>query len=523
MSSSPSKTEHRAEGTLGEIVPGQASAGGRAQLEQQRYEQAWLALGEQILRGRSFSGRERHHAFVGLGGGRFAEASAAVGVDLPEDGRALVAADFDGDGDLDVAIGHRSAPTLRLLRNDAPQGARIGLRLVAGAQNRDAVGATIRVWGEAADGSPRGPFLAAVVAGDAFLGQSSPELRVGLGDTARLTKVVVRWPGGGRSELAGATFALGHRHSVVRGQSGDATVADLGAFLPSTSASESAPWQARNKPTARVFFTAPVPMPPVPIRDVRGDQQLRAAPGRALLIVLWASWCKPCLAELRALGPALAALEAEGIDVMALSVDGLPEGERPSPEQSAEVLRRLGYRGASGLAEPGAVAALEALHGALTMTRPPLPLPTSALIDPRGDLAAFYEGPVQLEKVRADAKVGDRIEERRAAAVANPSAKALPGGRWLHAAPTLDWQALAQGLQQAGLGELAVAILKRRLLRHPKLAAAYNDLGVAVAELGDLRQAELLFARAREMDPDDPSAAKNLRRVRAELQARPGR
>ena len=59
------------------------------------YLQNWNALSSMIVRGRSFSGFERHCAFLNVGSNPdgklapFANVSAATGFDLIDDGRAL--------------------------------------------------------------------------------------------------------------------------------------------------------------------------------------------------------------------------------------------------------------------------------------------------------------------------------------------------------------------------------------------------------------------------------------------------
>jgi len=79
-----------------------------------------------ISAGRSFSGRERHCAYLDTGkpaGGdplRFVNVSATTGLDLPDDGRGLALTDWDQDGDLDVWISNRTAPRLRFFATMYP-------------------------------------------------------------------------------------------------------------------------------------------------------------------------------------------------------------------------------------------------------------------------------------------------------------------------------------------------------------------------------------------------------------------
>ena len=81
-----------------------------------------------IVRGRSFSGFERHCAFLNVGSNPdgklapFANVSAATGFDFIDDGRALARVDWDRDGDLDFWTTNRQAPRLRLLKNNLPSG-----------------------------------------------------------------------------------------------------------------------------------------------------------------------------------------------------------------------------------------------------------------------------------------------------------------------------------------------------------------------------------------------------------------
>ncbi len=109
-------------------------------------------LQRMLREGRSFSGNERHCAFLNTGGsvaadGRFATVSALTGFDFPDDGRGLVTTDWDHDGDLDVWISNRTAPRLRFLRNDLPSGtgAFVALSLQGDGvtTNRDAIGARV--------------------------------------------------------------------------------------------------------------------------------------------------------------------------------------------------------------------------------------------------------------------------------------------------------------------------------------------------------------------------------------------
>lgn len=518
MSQSPNPTSPSSDAPAPAAAPQAAPA-----TPQERYQRAWAALGEQILRGRSFSGRERHHAFLGAGGGRFVEASAAVGFDFPEDGRALAVADLDDDGDLDLVVSHRSAPRLRLLRNDAPRGRVLGLRLRGAAGNADAIGAVVRVEATAADGTPRGPFVAAVTAGDGFLAQASPSLRIGLGDVSAITAVEVRWPGGRTSRHDGADFAIDASYDLahdaarptLRKRFDAPTPAALAAAAanaptPATSDAHAAP--TRRGP-ARVFFAASVPLPPLPYATVAGPSNLTPRPGRSLLAVLWAPWCTPCRAELAALQARAAELDRAGLDVVALSVDGLAEGKQPAAATVAAQARELGFVGATGVATPALLAAIEALHAYLTLSHQPLPLPTSFLIDRQGDLAAVTKGALDIDRTLADAAVGRRADERAAAEAISVDGRGLAQGRWLDSGRTLDWGGLAHALASGRLANLAVAVLDARMQRTPDDPAAHNDLGVLLARLGDLPRARERFARAVALAPDNRAYRANLDRA----------
>jgi len=87
------------------------------------------------------------HLFRGLGGGRFAQVETQSGPDLgrPLVGRGAAYADFDNDGDLDIAITTNNGPAL-LLRNDGGNAnGWVRIRLEGRMSSRDALGAVVRL------------------------------------------------------------------------------------------------------------------------------------------------------------------------------------------------------------------------------------------------------------------------------------------------------------------------------------------------------------------------------------------
>ena len=110
----------------------------------QSYLDGWRATYELVRRGKSWSGHERNCCFLNTGSERFADVSAAAGLDHEIDGRALAVVDWDQDGALDLVATARSGPRVRLLHNTGTPGHHhLALRLVDDGANRDAIGARV--------------------------------------------------------------------------------------------------------------------------------------------------------------------------------------------------------------------------------------------------------------------------------------------------------------------------------------------------------------------------------------------
>ncbi len=113
-------------------------------------------------------------------------------------------------------------------------------------------------------------------------------------------------------------------------------------------------------------------------------EALRPKGGRPVLVHLWASWCKPCVAEWPALVEWLRPLPDRGVDVVTLSVD-----EPDTVPAAAKVLARLGR-------VPGRAFAAS-LDDALPAIRERDPdwdgsLPATFLLDGKGALAVSQHG-----------------------------------------------------------------------------------------------------------------------------------
>ena len=105
-------------------------------------------------------------------------------------GRGLAVADYDDDGDLDLAFNPNNRRA-SLLRNDGGNGAGhwITLKLNGTRANRDALGALVSV---SAGGRTQ---VREVRSASSYMSQNDMRLHFGLGKAAKVDTITVRWPG----------------------------------------------------------------------------------------------------------------------------------------------------------------------------------------------------------------------------------------------------------------------------------------------------------------------------------------
>ena len=485
------------------------------------YLESLRALHERLDEGLSFSGNERNCVFLNLGeaglnpgeaGSAFANASAVSGLDFPDDGRGVAFLDLEGDGDLDVAISNRTAPRLRLMRNELPADDRfVALRLEGdgAGTNRDAVGARVEL------ATTDGVLRRSVRAGEGFLSQSSRWLHFGLGDSEPTGTVTVHWPGGGRETLSGVE--AGRRYRIVQA-SGRAEPGPAPARRTPLDPRAQAPPVATTG--ARVVLAPRPPAPSLTLRpfDASEPVAVEAGQGRPVLVNIWASWCVPCRFELQDLANEEDALRAAGLEIAALSTDGM--GDVPTTTEAAarSFMDEIGFPFPHGMATEETLDKVEIVKRSLFDRRFPLSLPFSMLLDGEGRVAVLYRGGVTADDLLADLELLE-------APAADLRAKSAPfPGRWYTNPPKdVSLASYARWYEERFPAESVVLLRRSVEVERARLAAvgaaSFERQGARDRLFRSLRRLTVLESRggndeaaaryaraALDLEPDDPAA-----------------
>ena len=157
------------------------------------------------LKGRSLSGYQQKRVWLNDGQGHFSEVAQLVGVTDKYDGRAIAFADFDNRGVLDVVAANQRAPLLLYKNKVSPQNHWIQFDLEGSRSNRSAIGAQVRVFW---NGQQQ---VQEVSGGSGFCSQNQRRLHFGLGRTADISRVEIRWPSGLKQTLTSPATDRIHR------------------------------------------------------------------------------------------------------------------------------------------------------------------------------------------------------------------------------------------------------------------------------------------------------------------------
>lgn len=414
----------------------------------------------------SFSGYERNRLFVPSAGQQTrVEASAVLGLDFDHDGRSVAPIDFDGDGDLDLAI--MSLQGLQLVMNSSPRRNWARLTLEATTSEPMALGAQVIV--RAGDRAQ----LDRVRLTAGFHTQVSPELHFGLGD-ADTFDLEVRWPTGTSDTHRG--LRANRRYEIAEGRRPDLKA------LPA--------WSASNRPTVGRRFDVGVEA------KTLDGAAAKIAAGGPVLVNFWAPWCEGCDREM----PALAELARRG----KLSVVGV-SAEVKDVASVRAFLAKHGVDYGQRLATDAAVASFFGGGGEMT-------LPASFLFDGNLKLRRTWLRTVdvaEIEAALADAPVSAE-DYMSQAEMFMARRDYISGLQAMREAVRLDPDEpltrtnLAVAALTARVWPEAEAAAREVLKRSPTEARAWEVLVLALEGAGRDRAARAATRDGLKRLPDDP-------------------
>jgi tetratricopeptide (TPR) repeat protein len=425
------------------------------------YEQGWNAVNELIRADSTWSGYERNVFYANNRDGTFSDVSGAVGLDFVEDGRSFALSDFDHDGRLEVFLKNRNSPQLRLLKNVISDlSSSIVFRLKGTSSNRDAIGAVVTIETE------HGRQSKTLHAGSGFLSQHSKEIFFGLGAAKSGVRASIHWPSGGMQEFH--DLPANHRIWIEEASEKIHTEPFQPFNAPKKESAGVAPSgrevvSSENLPTnVETWLLAPVSAPDFTLPDsARRMHTLAILHGKPALLAIGTTKSPDWLEQLKALDRVQAYWQKRGLGVIAIDVDVDTEGSKGEPAAhhsfSFPMLR----------ASEDVASIYNILYRYLFDRHRDLTLPTSFLLNEKGEIVKVYQGHTDPGRVERDV---ERI-------------------------PTTASERLALALPFRGVTD------SREFSRN------YLSLGSVFYQRGYLEQAETSFQRAL---ADDPSSAEAL-------------
>ena len=499
------------------------------------YEQGWSAINELIRADGTWSGYERNIFYANNGDGTFSDISGVIGLDFLEDGRAFALADFDLDGRLEVFLKNRNGPQLRVLKNvmeNLPPS--IAFRLRGIKSNRDAIGAVVTVETEL------GRQNRSVQAGSGFLSQHTKDLFFGLGTAKGPVQASIRWPSGLLQEVR--DLPMNHRVWVEEGSEPtriEAFKIQAGQRLTDANTANSVPQRIEELPTtAETWLLAPVEAPDFSLPDIAGQLlTLSSLHGKPVLLNLWAVDSARCAQDWNTFNRHHAAWKTQGLQLLAVNLD-LPAND----DKVRAILRehRLLFPILRGSEDVAAI--FNILYRYLFDRHRDLTLPTSFLINPKGEIVKIYLGPVDPRHVEQDFRhIPDTSAERLARALPFPGVTdTIEFGRnylsygsvffqrgYMDQAAASFQIALRDDPSSAealyGIGSVFLdqqknaearesfeRALKLRASYPDTLANSWNNLGLLAAREGRTGEAVVCFQKALKLSPDHLIALDNL-------------
>ena len=430
-----------------------------------KYKQGWRALNRLLHQDRSFSGRERNCAFINCEGKGFADNSAISGFDFPDDARAVVATDWDFDGDLDIWISCRNAPRIRLLENRSVNKSDwLGIKLEGdGSQvNKDAIGAKVHVLTDQSDK----PIIRTVYAGDGFLSQSGTFLHFGLGNIGKLNKVLVFWPDGTSYEVKGinksAYYSIKYGNDIAQS-------IKIPELEPTTESPQNI---YPDEDEARIVLPAKLPLP-----DIKELPKIQ----RPMLINLWSASCQPCIEELQEWSNNIKIIEESGLHIQLLNVDIEPPKNSQYPFANSPISLK-------------GIRTLDLFQKGVLDRWVDLPVPSSFLMDQYGEVAVIYKGKVSTNQVISDFKLLNANHEQR-------RSMALPfEGLFISPLPKPDPRRISSQFLDADQPKEALAYLQKFNNRYPNdpdvlrmIKILKGGLGIPINEATEMMAAANSF------------------------------
>jgi tetratricopeptide (TPR) repeat protein len=149
----------------------------------------WVDL---VAVGETKEGKGEVRLFRNLGADGFKDVTNDVGLDKIQlkEPRAIITGDYNHDGATDLLITQNHGPAVLLRNEGGNQNHWLGLSLKGLADNKSAIGTKVEVFA----GGNRQKFE--IAGSNGYLGQNSPYLTVGLGDSKQADIVRMLWPTG---------------------------------------------------------------------------------------------------------------------------------------------------------------------------------------------------------------------------------------------------------------------------------------------------------------------------------------
>jgi tetratricopeptide (TPR) repeat protein len=485
------------------------------------YEQGWSAINELIRADGTWSGYERNIFYANNGDGTFSDISGVVGLDFLEDGRAFALADFDHDGRQEVFLKNRNGPQLRVLKNvmeNLPPS--IAFRLRGTKSNRDAIGALVTV------GTELGRQTRSLQAGSGFLSQHSKDVFFGLGAATGAVQASIRWPSGLVQELHDLPInrrvwieegSEPFRIEAFKDQARRDQLADAG--IENAKAADAMPQQIEALPTtAETWLLAPVEAPDFSLPDLAGQMHtlstftLSSRREKSVLLNFWAAGAGRCGEDWIAFSQHHAAWATEGLQLLSVNLDS------PANEQKFQAVMREQHPSFPILRGSADVAAIyNIVYRYLFDRHRDLELPTSFLIDAKGEIVKVYQGPVDPEHIQQDFQhIPQTSAERIARALPFPGVTdTIEFGR--------NYLSYGSVFFQRGYMEQAAASFQIALRDDPTSAEALYGIGSVYLDQQKNAEARESFERALKLRASYPDTLANSWNNLGLLAAREGR